>query len=139
TAEYHAKTVCVHMAPSEAYETADGDQAPLFLRCLTVLICLWGSQGVLGRSRPSRTPMTGQRRTPAVEHPLGRLFADVREIIPRDILQVHLRDTVQARCLLPDGSYERLRAQPGDTPLSSQAWLLQHWSSRLVVESSVAM
>ena len=57
----------------------------------------------------------------------------------RDILQVHLRDTVQACYLLPDGSYERLSAQPGDTPLSSQAWLLQHWSSRPVVESSVAM
>ena len=28
---------------------------------------------------------------------------------------------VQVRCLLPDGSYERLRAQPGDTLLSSQA------------------
>jgi polyphosphate kinase len=54
----------------------------------------------------------------------------LRETILRDILQVHLRDTVQARCLLADGSYERLRAQPGDAPLSSQAWLLQHWSSR---------
>jgi len=82
------------MTLSEAYETADGDQAPLFLRCLTMLVSLWGSQGVLGRSRPSRTPMTGQRRTPSVEHPLGRLFADVREIILRDILQVPLRDTV---------------------------------------------
>src|SRR4029450_12293556 len=54
--------------------------------------------------------------------------AALREIILRDLLQVHLRDTVQARCLLPDGSYERLSAQPSDTPLSSQAWLLQHWS-----------
>ena len=61
----------------------------------------------------------------------------LRDTILRDILQVHLRDTVQARRLLPDGSYERLSAPSGDTPLSSQSWLLQHWSSRLVVESSV--
>ena len=52
-------------------------------------------------------------------------------------LQVHLRDTVQARRLLPDGSYERLSAQPGDTPLSSQAWMLQRWSSRPVAETRV--
>ncbi len=63
----------------------------------------------------------------------------LRETILRDILQVHLRDKVQARRLLPDGSYERLSAQPGDTPLSSQAWLLQHWSSRPVVAPSVEM
>ena len=61
----------------------------------------------------------------------------LRETILRDILQVHLRDTVQARRLLPDGSYERLSAQPGDTPLSSQAWMLQRWSSRPVAETRV--
>src|SRR5215831_17757372 len=76
-AEYHAKTACVHIALSEAYETADSDRAPLFVWCLTVLVSLWESQGVLGRSRPLRTPMTGQRRTPSVSHPLGMLFADV--------------------------------------------------------------
>jgi polyphosphate kinase len=59
----------------------------------------------------------------------------LRETILRDVLQVHLRDTVQARRLLPDGSYERLSAQPGDTPLASQAWMLQHWSSRPVAET----
>jgi polyphosphate kinase len=63
----------------------------------------------------------------------------LRDTILCDILQVHLGDTVQARRLLPDGSYERLSAQPGDTPLASQTWLLQHWSSRPVVEPSVAM
>ena len=63
----------------------------------------------------------------------------LRDTILRDILQVHLHDTVQARRLLPDGNYERLRDQPGDTPLSSQAWLLQHWSSRPVVAPSVEM
>ena len=63
----------------------------------------------------------------------------LRDTILRDILQVHRHDTLQARRLLPDGSYERLRAQPGDTPPSSQAWLLQHWHSRPGVEASVEM
>jgi polyphosphate kinase len=63
----------------------------------------------------------------------------LRDTILRDILQVHLHDTVQARRLLPDGSYERLSAQPGDSLLASQAWLLQHWSSRSGVEPSVEM
>ncbi|MGE3540934.1 MAG: polyphosphate kinase 1 [Candidatus Tectimicrobiota bacterium] len=54
----------------------------------------------------------------------------LRDTILHDILQVHLRDNVQARRLLPDGSYERLRPQPGETPLSSQTWLLQHWGQR---------
>jgi polyphosphate kinase len=63
----------------------------------------------------------------------------LRDTILRDILQVHLHDTIQARRLQPDGSYERLSAPPGDIPLSSQTWLLQHWSSRPVVEPSTEM
>jgi polyphosphate kinase len=63
----------------------------------------------------------------------------LRDTILRDILQVHLRDTMQARRLLPDGSYERLSVQPGDTLLASQAWLLQHWNNRSVMEASVEM
>lgn len=58
----------------------------------------------------------------------------LRDTILRDILQVHLRDNVQARRLLPDGSYERLHPQPGETVMSSQSWLLQHWGSRDWVE-----
>ena len=66
-------------------------------------------------------------------------FRPLRDTILRDILQVHLHDTVEAQRLLPDGSYERLRAQPGAPLLSSQAWLLQHWSNRSGVEPSVEM
>jgi polyphosphate kinase len=54
----------------------------------------------------------------------------LRDTILHDILQVHLRDNVQARRLLPDGRYEPLGPLPGDQALSSQAWLLQSWKSR---------
>jgi polyphosphate kinase len=50
-----------------------------------------------------------------------------RQAIVRDILGVHLHDTVQARRLLPDGSYVRLQPQPGEPGLNSQEWLLEHW------------
>jgi polyphosphate kinase len=43
-----------------------------------------------------------------------------------DILKVHLRDNVQARRLLADGTYERL--SPGDGPaMNSQEWFMTHW------------
>jgi polyphosphate kinase len=50
-----------------------------------------------------------------------------RQAIVRDILRVHLRDNVQARRLLPDGSYERLQPPPDEPALHSQNWLLEHW------------
>jgi polyphosphate kinase len=58
-----------------------------------------------------------------VEHP------HLRETIIRDILGAGLRDNQQARRLCPDGTYERLRPAAGDTPMSSQDWLLTHWNS----------
>jgi polyphosphate kinase len=42
-----------------------------------------------------------------------------REVLRRDILDVHLRDNVQSRRLLPDGNYERLKAGK-DPELNSQ-------------------
>jgi len=54
----------------------------------------------------------------------------LRQTIIRDILYSHLHDNVQARRLLPDGSYERCSPSPGATVLNSQEWLLQHWESR---------
>jgi polyphosphate kinase len=33
-----------------------------------------------------------------------------REVLRRDILEVHLKDNMQSRRLLPDGNYERLKA-----------------------------
>jgi polyphosphate kinase len=42
------------------------------------------------------------------------------------ILGTHLRDNVQARRLLPDGSYERVCPQPGEPELHSQRWMIEH-------------
>jgi polyphosphate kinase len=50
----------------------------------------------------------------------------LRRVLRDDILFVHLKDNVQARRLLPDGTYERLRAKSDDAALSSQLWMLEH-------------
>jgi polyphosphate kinase len=42
------------------------------------------------------------------------------------ILGVHLRDNVQARRLLPDGTYERVRPAPDEAPVNSQLWMLEN-------------
>jgi polyphosphate kinase len=60
----------------------------------------------------------------------------LREIILRDILQVHLRDNVQARRLLADGRYERCCPGPGEMALNAQEWLMQQWSGRGVMHES---
>ena len=54
----------------------------------------------------------------------------LRQIIVKDVLQIHLHDTVQARRLQADGSYERLGAPPDTAGLDSQDWLVQHWKTR---------
>lgn len=53
-----------------------------------------------------------------------------RDTILHDILQIHLRDNVQARRLLADGNYERLQPGPDSLPLNSQEWFLQQWKNR---------
>lgn len=50
----------------------------------------------------------------------------LRDSILHNVLQVHLRDNVQARRLCPDGTYERVRPKEGETPLNSQLWMLEH-------------
>jgi polyphosphate kinase len=55
----------------------------------------------------------------------------LRDAILHDILQTHLRDNVQARQLLSDGRYERLRPKSGEEAVSSQAWLLRHWEGKV--------
>ncbi len=50
----------------------------------------------------------------------------LRQALRRDILGVHLKDTVKARRLLPNGSYEHTRPQDDQTPLNSQEWLIAH-------------
>jgi polyphosphate kinase len=55
----------------------------------------------------------------------------LREMV-RDVLFVHLKDNVQARRMLSDGSYERIHPASGEPEVDSQLWMLQHrgsWSS----------
>jgi polyphosphate kinase len=42
------------------------------------------------------------------------------------ILEIHLRDNVKARLLLPDGTYKRIRPQPGEEIIDSQLWLINN-------------
>ena len=53
-----------------------------------------------------------------------------REVIVKDILGVGLRDNVQARRLLADGTYERMQPVDGATAVNSQDWFLNHWKPR---------
>ena len=53
-----------------------------------------------------------------------------REVIINDILGMGLRDNVQARRLLPDGTYERKQPTHGEAAVNSQEWFLTHWKSR---------
>jgi polyphosphate kinase len=50
----------------------------------------------------------------------------LRESIYEHILQVHMRDNMQARRLLPDGSYERIGPQEGEPEMNSQLWMIEH-------------
>lgn len=58
------------------------------------------------------------------------LFPLVDPVVRRSlidmILLVHLRDTVQARLLRPDGTYERSTPEGDDPPLDTQAWMIEH-------------
>ncbi len=47
-----------------------------------------------------------------------------------EVLKVYLSDNVKARSLRPDGVYERVKPEPGQPLLNSQAWLLGHQSWR---------
>ncbi|MBX7237516.1 MAG: polyphosphate kinase 1 [Caldilineales bacterium] len=44
----------------------------------------------------------------------------------RQILDIQLRDNVKSRRMHADGSYERIRPQPGDDIVDSQQWLVEH-------------
>jgi polyphosphate kinase len=50
----------------------------------------------------------------------------LQESIRDQILFVHLKDNLQARCMLPDGSYERVQPQEGEPELDSQQWMIEH-------------
>jgi polyphosphate kinase len=51
---------------------------------------------------------------------------DLRESVYRQIFQVHLRDNVQARRLLPDGTWERLQPEEGEPAINSQLWMIEN-------------
>jgi polyphosphate kinase len=42
------------------------------------------------------------------------------------ILEVHLKDNVKARLLLSDGTYRRVKPQPGEEVIDSQLWLINN-------------
>lgn len=51
--------------------------------------------------------------------------AKIKQTVISQILFPHLRDNVQARRLLPDGSYQRLRPESEESRLDSQQWMLE--------------
>ncbi|HQE93707.1 MAG TPA: polyphosphate kinase 1 [Anaerolineae bacterium] len=51
---------------------------------------------------------------------------DLRVAIRDNILRVHLRDNVQARVLMPEGAYKRVRPRPGEEEINSQLWMIGH-------------
>jgi len=50
----------------------------------------------------------------------------LRTAIRDRLLTPALADTVNARELLPDGSYKRIRPKPGEAPFDSQNWFISH-------------
>jgi polyphosphate kinase len=51
---------------------------------------------------------------------------DLRESVYEHVLAVHLRDNMQTRRLLPDGSFERVQPADGEPELNSQLWMIEH-------------
>lgn len=52
--------------------------------------------------------------------------APLKERILNQILAIESADTVKARLLLPDGTYQRVEPQPGVQPLECQRWFMEH-------------
>ncbi|MBN1286890.1 MAG: polyphosphate kinase 1 [Anaerolineae bacterium] len=55
---------------------------------------------------------------------------DIKRRLTDEILAVSMADTVKARRLLPDGTYERAAPAPSAEPLNSQQWFLNRSDSR---------
>lgn len=51
---------------------------------------------------------------------------DIRKGLIEEIIPVHLHDTVNARRMKPDGSYERVVPVKGEEELDAQQWCLDH-------------
>lgn len=43
-----------------------------------------------------------------------------------EVLAISMMDNVKARELQPDGSYQRIEPQEGETPINSQLWFMEH-------------
>ena len=43
-----------------------------------------------------------------------------------EILNIHLRDNVKARRMLPDGSYKRVKPAENEELLNSQEWMIKN-------------
>ena len=52
--------------------------------------------------------------------------ARIRKAILEDMLEIHLKDNVKARRLLPDGTYQRVVPGKGERCINSQFWLIQN-------------
>ena len=50
----------------------------------------------------------------------------IKKSLRDDILNVHLRDNVKSRRMLPDGNYERVIPVEGEEKLNSQEWLIKN-------------
>jgi polyphosphate kinase len=65
-----------------------------------------------------------------IDHRVEVLFPiespDLIRHVHDDILEVYLADTMKARRLMPDGSYERVKPKGEQLPFNSQAWLISH-------------
>lgn len=51
---------------------------------------------------------------------------NIKMSIRDQILNVHLRDNVKARRMLPDGSYEPVEPAENEEPLNSQEWMIEN-------------
>ncbi|MEJ5312152.1 MAG: polyphosphate kinase 1 [Anaerolineae bacterium] len=50
----------------------------------------------------------------------------IRAALRDTILEVHLRDNMQARVLMPEGDYKRVVPQAGEEEINSQLWMIAH-------------
>jgi polyphosphate kinase len=50
----------------------------------------------------------------------------IRAALRDQILQVHLRDNMQARVLMPEGDYKRIVPKNGEEEVNSQLWMIAH-------------
>jgi polyphosphate kinase len=50
----------------------------------------------------------------------------IKTALREEILNIHLKDNVKARRMLPDGSYERVKPEDNEEALNSQEWMIKN-------------